>query len=127
MLPNLFRSVDRVSTGITVPVSIRKFTGNFFPFHYGKGSGRSGIPFGFSDLSGMCPGKFRNAPRKPENFRNAFRKPENCYAREHPQTSIHRCTVALDKLVSSKPPCLVSSNSPCPVSSNSPCPCQLSW
>ena len=29
MLPNLFISVDRVSTGNTVPVSIRKFTGNF--------------------------------------------------------------------------------------------------
>ena len=57
--------------------------------------------------SGMCPENFQNPFWKPENFRNAFRKPENFYSREHPQTSIHCCTVALEKIVSSNSPCHV--------------------
>ena len=64
--------VARVCTGIPVPVSIRKFTGIFFHFHYGKGPGRSGIPFRFPDLSGT---EFRNVFRKISG--TTFRKPGN--------------------------------------------------
>ena len=51
------------------------------------------------------PGFFQTEFWKiPENFSTAFRKPENFYAREHPQTSIYCCTVALDKIASYNSP-----------------------
>ena len=54
-----------------VPVSIRKFTGNFFHFDYGKGLRRSIIPFCFSDLSGM---EFQNVFHEISVKRSGSRK-----------------------------------------------------
>ena len=51
----------RVSTGIPVSISIRKFTRIFFHFHYGKGPRRSEILFRCPDLSGT---EFWNLFRK---------------------------------------------------------------
>ena len=99
-----FSFLTRFSTGIPVPVSIRKFTDIFFHFHYGKGPRRSGILFCVINIfpernSGMCSGKFpeqRSGNRKFSRTRSGNRKiygmrsrnwkifQKLCYVHRHP-------------------------------------------